>query len=436
MATKKTHNKRGLNLFVYIPAAIIYMELVVRVHCFGFAIDRGLIYITLFSIPVGLVAALLGSLWTPRVNRFVTLALMLLLTVVFGTQAVYFTIFGTFFTLFSITGAGDVLGEFWLLALEGILHSAVPLLFLFIPFVLLCVFRKRLTPARRPGARLIVGVIIASIVLQLGGAVLIRKSSGAIMSDAAAYDGPFSPVLTMPRFGVLTTLRLDIENLLTDNVSDVADFEPSPSTPPPAVSDGDAPTAEPSEEPSAPPPSPVYGSNVLEINFDALMAEEDDKQLRAMHQYFSSAEPTAQNEFTGMYDGYNLVWIVAEAFSTLALDEIHTPTLSKMAGEGFVFENFYNPVWGVSTSDGEYVTSTGLLPKSGVWSYYRSAGNEMPFGFGNMFNKLGYVSHAYHNNTYTYYNRDQSYPNMGYIYKGVGNGLEVTKQWPQSDVEM
>jgi phosphoglycerol transferase MdoB-like AlkP superfamily enzyme len=25
---------------------------------------------------------------------------------------------------------------------------------------------------------------------------------------------------------------------------------------------------------------------------------------------------------------------------------------------------------------------------------------------------------------------------MGYIYKGVGNGLEITKQWPQSDVEM
>ncbi len=428
MAAKKTANKRGLNLFIYIPAAIIYMELVVRVHCFGFAVDRGLVYITLFSISVGLIAALLGSVLTPRVNRFISLGLTLLLTVVFGVQAVYFTIFDTFFTLFSITGAGDVLGEFWLLALEGILHSAVPLLLLFIPFVLLCVFRKRLTPIRRPGARLIVGVIIASIALHFGGAVLIRKSGGGIMSDAVAYEGPFSPVLTMPRFGVLTTLRLDIENLLTDNVSDVADFDPSPSTPPPAVSGGDTPTA--------PSPSPVYCSNVLEIDYDALMAEEDDKQLRAMHQYFSSAEPTTQNEFTGMYKGYNLVWIVAEAFSTLALDETHTPTLSKMAGEGFVFENFYNPVWGVSTSDGEYVTSTGLLPKSGVWSYYRSAGNEMPFGFGNMFNELGYVSHAYHNNTYTYYNRDQSYPNMGYIYKGVGNGLEVTKQWPQSDVEM
>ena len=38
-----------------------------------------------------------------------------------------------------------------------------------------------------------------------------------------------------------------------------------------------------------------------------------------------------------------------------------------------VFDNFYTPLWGVSTSDGEYVTTTGLIPKSGVWSYSLSS---------------------------------------------------------------
>ena len=31
--------------------------------------------------------------------------------------------------------------------------------------------------------------------------------------------------------------------------------------------------------------------------------------------------------------------------------------------EGFRFNNFYTPLWGVSTSDGEYVTTTGRLKK-------------------------------------------------------------------------
>jgi hypothetical protein len=65
------------------------------------------------------------------------------------------------------------------------------------------------------------------------------------------------------------------------------------------------------------------------------------------------------------------------------LDETHTPTLCKLASEGFVFENFYNPVWGVSTSDGEYVAATtSLIPKSGVWELFQKRPkNYMPFGF-------------------------------------------------------
>lgn len=49
---------------------------------------------------------------------------------------------------------------------------------------------------------------------------------------------------------------------------------------------------------------------------------------------------------------------------------------------------------------------------------------------------LGYVTKAYHNHTFDYYNRDLSHPNIGYDYKGVGNGLSITRQWPSSDLEM
>ena len=422
--------KKGcLNLYLFFPAAVLFMELVVKFHCFGLTLDRGILYIMLFSAAAGLVAAVLGSVWSRRVNRLVSLGLMLLLTVVFCIQAVYFTIFDTFFTLFSITGAGQALGEFWPVALDGIRRAAVTLLLLLLPFITLVVFGKRLTPKRRPGAKAVIAAIVVSIALQIGVIAIIRTNTGGIMSDDVVYTGPFSPILTVPRFGVLTTLRLDIGGLLAEDGSGT-DVESPPTAPTPSVSSEVSGTEEPTET------APVYGDNVLKIDFDTLIAEENDKQLLSMHQYFASTEPTAANEYTGIFKGYNLVWIVAEGFSTLALDQSHTPTLCKLAGESFVFENFYNPVWGVSTSDGEYVASTGLIPKSGVWSYYRSANNHMPFGFGNMMGALGYMSRAYHNNTYTYYNRDKSYPNMGYIYKAVGNGLDITKQWPQSDVEM
>ena len=43
---------------------------------------------------------------------------------------------------------------------------------------------------------------------------------------------------------------------------------------------------------------------------------------------------------------------------------------------------------------------------------------------------------AYHNHTYTYYGRHISHPNLGYVYKGLGNGLDVKESWPESDLEM
>nr|WP_239534029.1 LTA synthase family protein [Thalassobacillus pellis] len=155
-----------------------------------------------------------------------------------------------------------------------------------------------------------------------------------------------------------------------------------------------------------------------------------------MHRYFSNVEPTEKNNYTGKYKGYNLIFITAESFSPYAVHKEVTPTLYKLVNKGYNFPNFYNPSWGVSTSDGEYVACTSLLPKSGVWSFFKSGDNHMPFAMGNQLKQLGYKTVAYHNHTHSYYRRDISHPNMGYAYKGIGNGLDVKKTWPASDLEM
>ena len=82
-----------------------------------------------------------------------------------------------------------------------------------------------------------------------------------------------------------------------------------------------------------------------------------------------------------MFKDYNIIFITAESFSQYAIDKDLTPTLWKMYNEGFQFENYYSPAWGVSTTDGEYANLTGLIPKSGVWSFSKSAENNVSFPF-------------------------------------------------------
>ena len=73
-----------------------------------------------------------------------------------------------------------------------------------------------------------------------------------------------------------------------------------------------------------------------------------------------------------------------------------------MMNEGFVFENYYDSLWGGSTATGEYANMTGNFYNSA--SCLKMSGSTyQPFAFGNQFKKIGYNTYAYHNNTYTYY---------------------------------
>lgn len=189
-----------------------------------------------------------------------------------------------------------------------------------------------------------------------------------------------------------------------------------------------------SEEMGTPVPTQTVYHTLYD--FEVLAAEEEDETIRNLHTYFARQPAAAHNEYTGMFEGYNLIMITAEGFSPWAVKEELTPTLYRLTHSGFVFENFYTPLWYTSTSDGEYVACTGLLP-DGNNSMTRSAENDMRFAFGNQFAKEGYQTLAYHNHTYTYYSRHKSHPNLGYTYQGIGNGLELPSNcWPRSDYEM
>lgn len=419
-SVKKTGVKKQANRLTFLYGlffflSIVYMECVLKLYVYGILINRGLLLMILFSAAVACIFAILTALAKGKIVPFLLLILAMAYIMI---QAVYYTVFSTFLTLYSFSGAGDV-SEFWKEALNGIGHSAIPLLLLILPLIALIVFRRFHKYDGKAALWVFTVLLIVAAAFQVFATVVVYQSDDDVMSEKYLYTKTFIPTLSVNDFGALTTLRLDLKNMIfgMDDTDTAAAYE--------------AEEAAAKEEEET-----VYADNVLDIDFDALAAGETDATIKDMDEYFASVTPTAQNEYTGMFEGKNLIWIVAEGFSTWALDENLTPTLYQMANESFVFKNYYNPIWGVSTSDGEYTACTGLLPKTGVWSMSKSADNDMAFCMGNQLSKLGYLCNAYHDHTYTYYNRDESHPNMGYNYIAKGNGLEITSQWPESDLEM
>ena len=181
------------------------------------------------------------------------------------------------------------------------------------------------------------------------------------------------------------------------------------------------------------------------LDFAKLSQISDDETIKSLCNYLSGIYPSIKNDYTGMFEGYNLIYICAESFSRLAIDKEITPTLYKLANNGIVLENYYNSFRNVTTN-GEYAFLTGLWPDVArantnggniTGTMGQSIDNNMSMALGNMFNRNeGIQSRGYHNYYGYYYGRNQTLPNMGFDCKFMDDGMSFTYSWPASDLEM
>lgn len=439
---KKIDRLQHYGSILYFPISIIYLESVFKIAVFKELFNIGFIYMILFSIPVGILLYLVCSLFNSRANRILSVVLTVFLTFIYIVQAVYYQIFSTFLTLFSLNGTEQVL-QFWQEVLIAAKNKAITILFLLVPIIFLLIFRN-LFFERKPTVMfkgILAGVMVG---FQVAATIAVSLSNAGELSTSFLYSKAVIPDLSVNRFGMLTTSRLDVKHLVFGFTSMDDGGDKEKVTLYQSAKQSEENVAKPTPEQSDNSSSDEVNSNqdsreeynTMNLDFDNLIAGEKDTTIAALHRYFKSVQPTKKNKYTGMFKGKNLIMITAEGFSPYAVNKELTPTLYKMSQEGFRFINFYTPIWGVSTSDGEYVACNSLIPKPGIWSFYVSGRNYMPFCMGNQLKKLGYGTRAYHDHSYTYYHRDVSHPNMGYTFKAVGNGLEMKKSWPESDLEM
>lgn len=418
------YKKVKIPAFVFLILFVIFEEIIFSSLVLNTI--EGLVWKILFSIPIGTILYLLVGLGNEKFNKVISYILIFLISFIFAAQVVYYEVYGSIISIFSIMNGGQVF-EFWETILDKIIEKWYIIALLFAPFILWIVLsiRKDIVLKKHNKFQYIskIGFIV---IIHLISIIMINVTDDEEESYSTKnlYYNIHVPYLSASQMGICTTMRLDMQRLIFGFEEKNFDVE---------IQKFESEKVEIPEEEKT-------GYNVLEIDFDSLIANETDETIKSMHEYFSTVEPTKKNKYTGMFEGKNLVVFVAEAFSTMSIREDLTPTLFKLYNEGFQFDNFYTPSFPVSTADGEYVTDTSLIPKEGVWSMTRIKGKYMPFSYANVFEKLGYSSNAYHNHTYTYYDRDEYIQTMGYdSYLAKGNGLEKRMNcslWPNSDYEM
>ncbi len=435
---KKNYTLKKYGLFAFLTVTLFYLEMIIAINKTEPLIVEGVAYSFLFSLFYSTVIVFFINITPVKLRKLMGIILFSLVTLIFGSQLIYYKIFKTYYTVFSATKGGQV-AEFFkdIIYVVGINFHWIILIL--IPLIIFLVFYRKISPDYSIKTRSFlvssVAILLIGIIVFIGTILLLNIGRKDRNSPFEMYYKSSQPNMSVSNLGLLTTMKLDIKRTIFG--FNPENIMPEITTPPentPALSPTIA-----LNTPDDPEPTETLhpGYNLLNIDFDSLIVNESDSIVKNMHQYFASLKPSEKNDYTGKFKGYNLIFLTAESFSHMAVHPQATPTLYKMVNDGFNFTNFYTPVWGVSTSDGEYAATTGLIPKHGVWSMYHSGSNSMPFAMGNQLKILGYRTLAYHNHLYRYYNRHISHPNLGYVYKGIGNGLVLESDtWPNSDLEM
>ncbi len=475
VAAKQNSDQRKLismtNVFLYLILSFVWWDLWFRVFVHKNIDFPGLSINLFFSLSLALLLTFIITLFPKRWWRRI-LAIPLLITLIFfGAQFIYHAFFRTLFTWFSMMRGAQV-AEFAGDVVLKILANIPVLLLAFVPLIIFFAKNPIVNFLKDKGIipehyfveggtsekgtifkndRILTRLFLvtAALVTFTFALLFVNVGDRSVNSAYDLYYETNDPLVASGKLGLITAMRIDLRHFLFTNETDIQIEDTLPEDV--VIKDPDTDSAatdinvtDPVDDPEDPSatlePEPTVApqkEHVFPIDFATISGSESNDSLRNMALYFNDIEPSKSNDQTGIFKGYNLIFITAESYSAYSADPDLTPTLWHIQENGIKFNNFYNPIWGVSTSDGEYTGITGLVPKPGVWSLSKSAENNMALTPGNMLRRLGYSTSAWHNHTYTYYGRDVSHPNLGYdTYKGVGNGLEVKKTWPESDLEM
>lgn len=413
-----------------------YLEMVFHIAIYGRA-DSNLLYPVLFGAAYGLFLSVLTVWFTPVVNAVIAYVAVSVSCIYFIAQLVYEKIFGTFLSLVSVQGAENAM-NFKVVMFDTIRDNLGVELMLFVPVIVLFLLHLFVFRFDRPKLKIRLIGVFATVIWMIVSVFSLNLQGKAMYSPYSLFHDRYVLDLSMNKLGVCVTTVRDAQTMLSGGKQHM-EFTLEDETEETETGMSDS-SAEKKTEygagATATDAKASYDSQIdPALDFKKSYQGTDDEQLKNLCAYCAKKTPTMKNEYTGMFQGYNVVFLTAESLCGYGINETCTPTLYKIMNEGFVFDNYYNPIWYHSTIDGEFVDCLGQYPCSSDWSFYKSADTYQPYALGNALNEQGYTSKAYHDFDFYYYDRSKTHANMGYDFKAIGYGLDIPCYVTYSDLD-
>ena len=144
-----------------------------------------------------------------------------------------------------------------------------------------------------------------------------------------------------------------------------------------------------------------------------LIEEESDEELNTLNKYFISNDASTTNEYTGTFEGKNVIVIMVESGNDILFNEEYYPNIARLAEHGYTFTNNYSPRNICSTGNNEMSAMISLYSINNNCTANVYQDNTYFESIFNLFKDAGYSTNSFHGHYDQYYARDVIHKNMG-----------------------
>ena len=379
----KYYNKNNIALFLLLPLSFLSIELIFTLFTKGNIVTIQSVLFTLsFAIFFNSFNLLFKKKKTIIIYSVIIISIMSVLAI---SQVMYFNYFADFYSFTSVTNLRE------LFVVKGEMKNAIDislLAFILVPIISAIIYKYTLETSFKSYKYFIVSLLVFVLSFNLTKLTFAdnHDNSDPFLTKTYLYDNLYNKGSAVETFGLLSYSYRDLVNIV---------------------------------------------KNTLNI--------ENEQNLETIDTYFNEHPRQAQdNSKSGMFEGKNVVLILAESLNSWGIDELTTPTLYKMASEGMYFENYMAPRFQSSTADAEFAINTGLCPSIdfGATAYTFNK-NYFPTSLATMFKAKGYSANSYHNSQGNFYNRYAYHNAFGYdkFYAAEQLGIKLPEKfgydWPK-----
>jgi len=388
----------SIRLFLLLFLSIIYLELIFKARLLFVQFDSNLLRIVIFSLSYSLMIMFFSMFFKEKTAKLMIFIFLSVITFLYINQEIYHSFVEGFYSVAVIgdlTAGLSFIGDY--ITAIKILHILylIPIITLFfLSKYKIITFNIEYYTLKRPLILLLMGSLIFFIGLQTIKEESEDTGDMVTYSDMDLYTYMYNSQDALKKFGLLTYTQRDFFSLFrTDPLS--------------------------------------------ELEYEILI---DD--------YFESKPNHDINNYSGIFEDKNLIFIMAESFDTFAINEELTPNLYKMKNENAYFDNYYSPLYYRSTADTEFLAQTSMYPDNNVtlsMDFYSD--NTFPNTLPKLFEEKGYETFSFHDYIDYFYPRSNFHLNalgynsyygpeeMGMEVENKENSIILNHDW-QSDLDM